>query len=89
MGSVVATGSRATGKKVKEAAFAGVPCITVRDETEWVETVEAGINRLTGLDAERVAAALEDLPPRFTPPDLYGDGDAAGEISRIIADHLR
>lgn len=77
-----------SGGVQKEAAFAGVPCITVRDETEWVETVEAGVNRLTGLDAERVVAALEDLPPRFTPPDLYGDGDAAGEIGRIIAAHL-
>lgn len=74
-----------SGGVQKEAVFAGVPCITVRDETEWIETVDAGVNRLTGLDPARVARALDELGPRFTPPDLYGDGDAAGEISRIIA----
>lgn len=77
-----------SGGVQKEAAFAGVPCVTVRDETEWTETVDAGVNQLTGLNPERVAAAVRDLGPRFTPPDLYGDGDAAGEITRIITSHL-
>lgn len=77
-----------SGGVQKEALFAGVPCITVRPETEWMETVEAGFNQLTGLDPARVARALDELGPRFTPPELYGDGDAAGEIARIVAAEL-
>ena len=73
-----------SGGVQKEAAFAGVPCITVREETEWTETVEAGVNRLAGLDAGRVGAALADLPERFPPLNLYGDGDAAGQIAEAI-----
>ncbi|HYM52218.1 MAG TPA: UDP-N-acetylglucosamine 2-epimerase (non-hydrolyzing) [Candidatus Dormibacteraeota bacterium] len=69
----------------KEAYLAGVPCITLRTETEWVETVAAGWNRVVGDDPSGLRAALDDAAfmDRSRPrPDLYGDGDAA---ERIVA----
>jgi UDP-N-acetylglucosamine 2-epimerase len=82
--AILATDS---GGLQKEAVFAGVPCVTLRDETEWTETVEAGWNRLAGADEQAIASALAGLlrSPRGAPPD-YGDGDAAGKILAIIRD---
>jgi UDP-N-acetylglucosamine 2-epimerase len=61
----------------KEAYWLKVPCITLRDETEWVETVEAGWNILTGADPVKVVRAALDFRPPQTHPPLYGDGQAA------------
>jgi UDP-N-acetylglucosamine 2-epimerase len=74
-----------SGGVQKEAYLAGVPCITLRSETEWVETVAAGWNRLVGDDPSGLGAALADsaFMDRSRPrPDLYGDGNAA---QRIVA----
>ncbi len=65
-----------SGGVQKEAYLAGVPCITLRATTEWVETVEHGWNTLVDLDRAAALAALEREPPRER-PQLYGDGRAA------------
>jgi UDP-N-acetylglucosamine 2-epimerase len=74
-----------SGGVQKEAMWMGVPCITMRDETEWVETVELGWNTLTGTDPARILAAIH--APRFhsTPPDVYGDGHAAENIANVLS----
>jgi len=70
-----------SGGVQKEAYLAGVPCVTMRDTTEWVETVDVGWNVLVDLDAAAAIAALERTPPPER-PELYGDG-RAGE--RVVA----
>lgn len=65
-----------SGGVQKEAYLAGVPCVTLRSTTEWVETVDAGWNTLADLDVDRVLAALERPIPHDR-PTLYGDGKAA------------
>jgi UDP-N-acetylglucosamine 2-epimerase len=68
-----------SGGVQKEAYLVGVRCLTLRDRTEWVETVELGWNRLVGLDRDHVLEALEDLEPPAAHPELYGGG-RAGEL---------
>jgi UDP-GlcNAc3NAcA epimerase len=70
-----------SGGVQKEAYLAGVPCVTMRDTTEWVETVDVGWNVLVDLDAPAAIAALDRTPPAER-PELYGDG-RAGE--RVVA----
>ena len=73
-----------SGGVQKEAYLLGVPCITLRDTTEWVETVELGWNRLTALDRDGVLAALGDLAAPPSHPELYGGGHAgAGVVDAI------
>jgi UDP-GlcNAc3NAcA epimerase len=65
-----------SGGVQKEAYLAGVPCVTLRANTEWVETVRSGWNTLVDLDADAALAALARQPPAAREP-LYGDGHAA------------
>jgi UDP-N-acetylglucosamine 2-epimerase len=77
-----------SGGLQKEAFFAGTPCLTLREETEWSETVEAGRNFLVGADPDRIETALDKalaLQGRGPTPSLYGDGDAGLRIVRLLA----
>ena len=73
-----------SGGVQKEAYLARVPCVTLRAETEWVETVETGWNTLVDLDPPLALAALDRRPPRGHPP-LYGDGHAAERCVEAIS----
>jgi UDP-N-acetylglucosamine 2-epimerase len=79
-----------SGGLQKEAFWSKTPCITLRDRTEWVETVEAGVNWIVGADSERIAQAIRDveenyeyIKKRFT-ANPFGDGYAARRIVKII-----
>jgi UDP-N-acetylglucosamine 2-epimerase len=73
-----------SGGVQKEAYLLGTPCVTLRDTTEWVETVEAGWNVLTDLDVQAALAAAEREPPSDPRPELYGGGQAGRRISDSI-----
>lgn len=75
-----------SGGVQKEAYFYGVPCLTTRDETEWVETVESGWNQLVGADTARIVNAYLTLKRPALRPQLYGDGQAAELIIKILVD---
>lgn len=69
-----------SGGLQKEAYFHRVPCVTVRDETEWVETVSSGANILAQPTKDSILDALASVMQAQIWPPLYGDGDAAGKI---------
>ena len=73
-----------SGGVQKEAYLLGVPCVTLRDTTEWVETVEAGWNTLVDLDRDAALEALERTPPAER-PELYGGGRAAERVCDVVA----
>lgn len=73
-----------SGGVQKEAYFFTKPCITLRDETEWVELVEHGYNQLTGADKDRILVAVRlDRQMDFN-ENLYGDGTAGRKIVRYL-----
>lgn len=73
-----------SGGVQKEAYFFGIPCITLRDETEWIETLEDGWNALIGTETEEILDAIERFNPRGTKSKSFGDGHAAEKIARIL-----
>jgi len=79
-----------SGGVQKEAFWFGVPCITLRDETEWVETVESGRNRLAGANTLRItkgvheALRLQQVPPAGKSEGIYGNGKAGEKIVTIL-----
>ena len=77
-----------SGGVQKEAYFAGRPCITLRDTTEWTETIAAGWNVLVGTDSGAIARALGDFRPKGTRPKLFGDGHAAEQVVEALTEHV-
>ncbi len=73
-----------SGGVQKEAYWYGVPCVTLRTTTEWVETVETGWNRLTGDDPELIVRAVAEAGPGEEHPPLYGDGHAAERVAELL-----
>jgi UDP-GlcNAc3NAcA epimerase len=89
--SAIATDS---GGVQKEAYFYRVPCVTLRDETEWVELVAVGANRLCPpISAEAVAQAIRkgmaDGVPAAASQSLYGDGHAAERVADVVCQLVR
>ena len=73
-----------SGGVQKEAFYLSTPCVTMRDRTEWVETVECGWNVLVGADAERITEELTREWRLSEQPTPYGDGDAASKIVEVL-----
>jgi len=74
-----------SGGVQKEAYLHSVPCLTLRDTSEWVETIELGWNRLVEMSPAAVTQALEELTVPAEHPPLYGDGHASRRIADLVA----
>jgi len=80
--SVIVTDS---GGVQKEAYFLRKPCVTLREQTEWTETVESGWNRLVGADAEALATAVSTASPPASHPACYGEGRSGEKILELLS----
>ncbi len=77
-----------SGGLQKEAFFHGVPCITLRTETEWIETLQDGWNIVTGTDPEKIIQACRLPKPKKSRKNLFGEGDAAVKIANKLSSGL-
>lgn len=73
-----------SGGLQKEAYWLSVPCITLRSETEWVETIEVGWNKLVGADKDNIIREVRSFYPPKAHPSLYSQGNAARFIMELI-----
>ena len=84
-----------SGGVQKEAYWFDVPCVTLRDETEWVELVGAGCNKIVGADDKAILGAVEAFEaaggklPADRPGDLYGDGRSSEKIVDALVRFVR
>lgn len=77
-----------SGGVQKEAFFYNVPCVTMRNETEWVETVELGWNVISGADQKKILSSVANFtkhPPKPTKVKPYGNGDATDKIVNYLS----
>jgi len=74
-----------SGGVQKEAYFLAVPCVTLREETEWVETVESGWNVLVGPDAERIIEVAREFQPIGRQSAIFGNGRASEMIAKLLS----
>ncbi|HHD82974.1 UDP-N-acetylglucosamine 2-epimerase (non-hydrolyzing) [candidate division WOR-3 bacterium] len=72
----------------KEAYIIGIPCITLREETEWVETVDDGWNILVGNDETKILEGIKEFHPRGRRKNIFGDGNSAINMKKIILAYL-
>lgn len=73
-----------SGGVQKEAFFMNKPCITMRDETEWVETVNSGWNVLGGADKNKIIDCILNFTPKTEQKSIFGNGDASEKILKVI-----
>lgn len=74
-----------SGGVQREAYFMSIPCLTLRDETEWLETVHTGWNKLVGVEQSRVLQAWKDFSLPQEHPPIFGDGTASHKIASILS----
>ncbi|HZK12123.1 MAG TPA: UDP-N-acetylglucosamine 2-epimerase, partial [Atribacterota bacterium] len=79
-----------SGGVQKEAYFNKVPCITLRENTEWVETIEQGVNQLIGVDPEKIEESIINFHPQEQnySKQVYGDGKTSEKIIEILRKQL-
>jgi UDP-N-acetylglucosamine 2-epimerase len=77
-----------SGGVQREAYFLGIPCLTLRETTEWGETVEAGWNQLVGAETHEILDAWFTFTPPNEHPAIFGNGDAAQQIISILEHRL-
>jgi len=75
-----------SGGVQKEACFNKIPCITLRENTEWVETIEQGVNQLVGVDPKKIKESIINFHPQEQnySKSLYGDGKTSAKITKIL-----
>ena len=78
---IIATDS---GGVQREAYFMRKPCLTLRDETEWTETIQAGWNKLVGVEVGRILHEWKSFQPPAEQPPIFGDGTAGEKIAEIL-----
>jgi len=77
-----------SGGLQKEAYLLGVPCVTLRDTTEWVETVNAKWNVLVGADQKKIEEAIRSFAPPKYRPKIFGPAGASARIAKIVDSYL-